>query len=96
MMGNMTFEEFEDKIRNTKISFSIRDEIKYVLTDYDSNKHMYSGVRGSTNKTFKFSVKDLYKCYCEKDHISIKVLKEYIKTRAQSPVYAVLIAAKLI
>lgn len=91
----MTFEEFEDKIRNTRISFSIRNKVKYVFTDYDLNKHIYNGVRESTDKPFHFNVKDLYKCFCEQDHITTTVLRPYIKTRAQSPAYAVLIAAKL-
>jgi len=75
----ITFKEFEDKIKNTRISFSIRDDVKYVLTDYDTSTHVYMGVREVTGKAFHFSVEDLYKCYCEKDLINTCVLKEYIK-----------------
>lgn len=92
----MTFNQFEEKIRNVNTSFSVKDNVKYILVNYDAEIHVYHGVRGSTCKPFHFSVKDLYQCFCEQDHITTKTLKAYIKTHAQSPACAVLVAAKLV
>lgn len=91
----MTFNQFEDKIRNVNTSFSIRDNVKYMLTHYDVERHVYNGVRESTGKPFLFDVKGLYQCFCEHERIATTTMKAYIKTRAQSPACAVLVAAKL-
>lgn len=88
MEKKLSKEQFTELLQTVKEATSVGG-VHYSQIKVSGNK--ITGRRDTTKEQFNINIDALYDAYKENEHINTNVLKKYIKNRAQSPGYAILL-----
>ncbi|MBO6117685.1 MAG: hypothetical protein J6P44_03985 [Bacteroidales bacterium] len=86
-MEKISKEEFIRKLQDVKTATSVTG---IVYKDITVSNGYITGIRSTTNNTFKIKIDNLYSGYKELEEINTNTLKDYVKNRVQSPALAIL------